>query len=65
MNLGSPPAAVNQFGAVGFLLAAKSVARYKEMESTSKFAEYCLIGTFTIWTIGVIGGILVRAIWTR
>ena len=56
---------MNQFGAVGFVLAAKSVARYKEMESTSKFAEYYVIGTFTSWTIGVIGGILVRAIWTR
>ena len=57
--------AVNQFGAVGFVLAAKSVARYKEMESVPKFAEYYLIGTLTSSTIGVIGGMLVRAIWTR
>ncbi len=57
--------AVNQFGAVGFVLAAKSVARYKEMESVPKFAEYYLIGTLTSSTIGVIGGMLVRAIWMR
>src|SRR3989442_1738536 len=57
--------AVNQFGAVGFVLAAKSVARYKEMESIPRFAEYYLIGTLTSSTIGVIGGMLVRAIWTR
>src|SRR3989442_3540834 len=57
--------AVIPFGTVGFVLAAKSVARYKEMESIPRFAEYYLIGTLTSSTIGVIGGMLVRAIWTR
>jgi hypothetical protein len=57
--------AVNQFGAVGFVLAAKSVARYKEIESVPRFAEYYLIGTLTSSTIGVLGGMLVRAIWAR
>lgn len=34
-----------QFGAIAFILTAKSVARFKEIESNKDMAEYYLIGT--------------------
>lgn len=34
-----------QFGAIAFILTAKSVARFKEIESNKEMAEYYLIGT--------------------
>ena len=47
-----------QFGAIGFVLTAKSVARFKEIESNQDIAEYYLIGTLmsmgaviVIWAI--------------
>lgn len=36
----------NQFGAVGFVLTAKSIARYKQLEDKN-FAEKYLVGTLT------------------
>ncbi|MDO5558620.1 MAG: DUF3307 domain-containing protein [Oscillospiraceae bacterium] len=36
----------NQFGAIGFVLTAKSIARYKQLED-KKFAEKYLLGTLT------------------
>ncbi|MGM0546887.1 MAG: hypothetical protein ACQEST_09205 [Bacteroidota bacterium] len=35
---------LNQYGAIGFILAAKGVTRFKDFESRT-FAEYVLIGT--------------------
>ncbi|MCB9223405.1 MAG: DUF3307 domain-containing protein [Crocinitomicaceae bacterium] len=46
----------NQFEAVGFLIAAKSILRFKEME-TGK-TEYVLIGTMASFGIAVAAGIL-------
>lgn len=37
--------ASNQYAAIGFVLTAKSVARYNKMASEHKFAEYFLLGT--------------------
>jgi len=54
--------ALGQYGAVGFVLAAKSVARYKQIETIPEFAEYYLIGTLTSSTIGVMGGLLVKLV---
>jgi len=34
-----------QFGAIGLVLAAKSIARYSEMSNNKIFAEYYLMGT--------------------
>jgi len=47
---------MGQFGAIGFVLAAKSVARYKQLED-QKFAEKYLVGTLlsTIIAISCIG----------
>jgi Protein of unknown function (DUF3307) len=43
--------------AVGFILAAKSIARYPELKSVH-FAEYFLIGTLLSVTIAIIGAIV-------
>lgn len=56
--------AANQFGAVGFVLTAKSVARYKEIETVSGFAEYYLVGTLTSSTIALVAGLLTRMIFS-
>lgn len=34
-----------QFGAIGFVLTAKSVARYNKIQESPQFAEYYLLGT--------------------
>lgn len=36
---------VNQYSAIGFVLTAKSIARYKKITDSAVFAEYYLIGT--------------------
>ena|SRR5690606_6455390 len=46
-----------QFGAVGFLLAAKSILRYKEADT--KKTEYVLIGTMLSFAISIIIGLLI------
>jgi len=42
---------------VGFILAAKSIARYPEFRSF-RFAEYFLIGTLLSVSLGIMGGLL-------
>lgn len=37
--------AMNQYSAIGFILTAKSVARYDKIAKDEKFAEYYLLGT--------------------
>lgn len=36
---------VNQYTAMGFVLTAKSIARYDKITKDEKFAEYYLLGT--------------------
>lgn len=36
---------INQFSAIGLIMAAKSIARYDKISEDSQFAEYYLIGT--------------------
>ncbi|MCH3964496.1 MAG: DUF3307 domain-containing protein [Clostridium sp.] len=43
----------NQFGAIGFVLTAKSIARYKQLEDKN-FAEKYLVGTLTSMLIAFI-----------
>ncbi len=43
-------------------LAAKSIARYKQIEGDPQFAEYYLIGTLTSSTVAVLAGLLARVI---
>lgn len=49
----------NQFGAIGFVLAAKSIARYKQLEDKN-FAERYLVGTLTSVTIAFIATIVLK-----
>ncbi len=50
---------INQFSAVGFLIAAKSILRYKEEEKGINKSEYVLIGTLISFAIAIGIGILV------
>jgi len=36
----------NQFGVIGFVFTAKSIARWKNLSESKDFAEYYLVGTF-------------------
>ncbi len=48
--------------AVGFLLAAKSIFRFGELNKAKeiKVTEYVLIGTFASFTIAVVIGIILH-----
>lgn len=37
--------AQNQYGAIGFVLTAKSIARYNKIAENPQFSEYYLLGT--------------------
>lgn len=50
---------LEQWGALGFVLAAKSIARFKELDK-KHFADYYLIGTLASMLVAVGTGILVR-----
>lgn len=41
-------------------MAAKSIARYRQLEDDPEFAEYYLIGTLTSSAIAVVAGIVVK-----
>lgn len=47
---------LNQFEAIGFLIAAKSILRYKENDTTK--TEYVLIGTMASFAIAITLGII-------
>lgn len=47
--------AIGQFAAVGFVIAAKSIVRYKELEDRN-FAEYVLIGTLLSSLLAIFTG---------
>lgn len=49
----------NQFGAIGFVLTAKSIARYKQLEDKN-FAEKYLVGTLTSIAIAFITTIVLK-----
>lgn len=50
---------VSQYSAVGFLIAAKSILRYRNDETLK--TEYVLIGTLLSFGIAVIAGILINS----
>ncbi len=52
--------ALGQHAAVGFVLAAKSIARYKKIEEEKGFGEYYLIGTLTSGAIAILAGLAVK-----
>lgn len=53
---------VNQYAAIGFLLAAKSVFRFGDLKDSTdrKRTEYILVGSFLSFTLAIITGILVN-----
>lgn len=52
---------LNQFAAIGFLLTAKSVLRFKETEA-SKMSEYVLLGTLISFSIAIIIGLTINGL---
>jgi hypothetical protein len=52
---------LNQFAAIGFLLAAKSILRFKESEA-SKMSEYVLLGTLISFSIAIIIGLSINGL---
>ena len=51
----------NQFGVIGFVLTAKSIARFKQMEDKN-FAEKYLIGTLTSFLIVLISVFILKGL---
>ncbi|WP_425250304.1 hypothetical protein LDK09_05770 [Fusobacterium animalis] len=49
----------NQFGVIGFVLTAKSIARFKQMENRN-FAEKYLIGTLTSFLIVLLSVLILK-----
>lgn len=49
---------VNKFEAIGFLIAAKSVFRFSDINKERKEAEYILIGTLLSFALSIVWGIL-------
>ncbi len=49
-----------QYTALAFVIAAKSIARYKKINEEEKFGEYFLIGTLTSIGIALVFGIIVK-----
>lgn len=52
---------LGEWSALGFILAAKSVARFKELEDR-EFAEAYLVGTLTSFLVAGASGLLLRAL---
>lgn len=50
-----------QLGAIGFVLTAKSIARYKQLEDQN-FAEKYLVGTLASTSVSVITAILLKSL---
>ncbi|WP_158968561.1 DUF3307 domain-containing protein [Paraglaciecola sp. L3A3] len=55
---------LNQFSAIGFLLAAKSVFRFGDLsrDKDKKMTEYVMLGTLTSFTITIVVGLMVTGI---
>ncbi|MBP3041559.1 DUF3307 domain-containing protein [Bacillaceae bacterium Marseille-Q3522] len=51
----------NAYSSIAFIIAAKSLARFKQMDDRD-FAEYFLLGTLSSIFLGIIYGIIVRLI---
>lgn len=53
---------IGQFGLIGLVLTAKSVARYRKISDDPVFAEYYLLGTMYSTLMAVIAGLTLKAI---
>ncbi|EKF86561.1 hypothetical protein [Methanobacterium formicicum] len=52
----------NQYAAISIIFAAKSIARFRELNDRD-FAEYYLLGTFTSITIALVVGVIFKLIF--
>jgi hypothetical protein len=57
---------INEFSAIGFLLAAKSVFRFGDLKNSSehKKTEYIIIGTFISFSFAIAAGLFYKYIIT-
>lgn len=53
--------AIGQPQMIGFVLTAKSIARFKKLDDSS-FAEYFIIGTFISFITAIAGGIIIKGL---
>lgn len=53
--------AIGQPAMAGFVLTAKSIARFKKLDDNS-FAEYFIIGTFISFIGAIMGGIIIKSL---
>jgi len=51
---------IGQYGALGLVIAAKSLARFKALEDR-EFAEYFLVGTLASLLLALVAGLAVKA----
>jgi len=51
---------IDQFTAVGLLIAAKSILRFSDKENTQKKTEYVLIGTLMSFSASFVLGLLME-----
>ena len=58
---------LNQFAAIGFLLAAKSVFRFGDLRQSEdkKLTEYVMLGTLTSFALTIAVGLLVSSLATQ
>lgn len=52
---------LDQYSAIAFVFAAKSIARFKKIEETPTFAEYYLAGTLASVSLGILAGLGIKA----
>lgn len=52
---------LEQYSAIAFVFAAKSIARFKKIEETPMFAEYYLAGTLASVSLGILAGLGIKA----
>jgi hypothetical protein len=53
--------AIGETSAIGFVIAAKSIARFKELDD-KEFAEYYLIGSLMSMLLALTGGLAIQGI---
>ncbi len=52
----------NQYAAISIIFAAKSIARFNELNERN-FAEYYLLGTFTSITFAIVVGVVFKLVF--
>jgi len=53
---------IGRYEFIGFLIAAKSIARYPEISKELAFAEYFLVGTLTSVSIAIFGSLILLSL---